>query len=222
MFSSTLIALALSASAMANVFITSPTAAMSFTAGQDATITWQDDGKSPSLKDFGPAKISIYAGNSIQQTSLKTLSESTDVSTTSSLTFKPDASIGPNSNEYFIRIESLALKDAAAPQFPALAFSAKYQMSGMTGAFSKEVSDQIAGQSTAPLQGATAAPSGSGSPSGSASPTKSNSGSATPSGSKASTSAKPTESEGAAVSSLRASAGMVMAGAGAVAALALF
>ncbi|PPR07827.1 hypothetical protein CVT24_003104, partial [Panaeolus cyanescens] len=89
-------------------------------------------------------------------TSLQTINASIDVSTESQLTFTVDPSIGPDSGEYFIRFESLNLKDADAPQFPALAFSAKFTLNQMTGTFSDAVKAQIAGQSTAPLAGATA------------------------------------------------------------------
>lgn len=160
MFSKSLVLLALSASAFATVYTTSPTASSTFTGGQQATISWQDDGKTPALKDFGPAKVSIYAGNAQQQTLLQTIIASVDVSTTQSIQFTPDSSIGPNSGEYFIRFESISLKDATAPQYPALAFSSKFTMSGMTGTFSQAVLGQIQGQSTAPLAGATAAPTG--------------------------------------------------------------
>jgi hypothetical protein len=158
MFTTPFVLLALSAGAFANVFITSPVASSTFTGNQQATISWQDDGAQPSLKDFGPAKVSIYAGNAQQQTLLQSISPSVDVSTTSSVKFTVDPSIGPNSNEYFVRIESLSLKDAKNPQYPALAFSAKFTMNSMTGTFSQEVQAQIAGQSTAPLAGATSAP----------------------------------------------------------------
>ncbi|KAG5331664.1 hypothetical protein C0989_007612 [Termitomyces sp. Mn162] len=148
MFFKSLTLLALSASALGNVFITSPTASTTFVAGQQATINWQDDGMTPSLKDFGPAKVSVYAGNAQQQTSLQLVIPSVDVSTTQSIQFTPDP---------FIRVESLNLKDSAAPQYPALAFSAKFTLNGMTGTFSNAVIDQINGQSTAPLAGATSA-----------------------------------------------------------------
>jgi len=158
MFITPFILLALSASALANVFITSPVASSTFTGSKQATISWQDDGTQPSLTSFGPAKVSIYAGNAQQQTLLQTIVPSVGVSTTSSVQFTVDPSIGPNSNEYFIRVESLGLKDAKSPQYPALAFSAKFTINGMTGVFSQAILAQIAGQSTAPLAGATSAP----------------------------------------------------------------
>ncbi|KIM41567.1 hypothetical protein M413DRAFT_445540 [Hebeloma cylindrosporum] len=151
MFSKVLVTLAIASSAFATVFVTAPVASTTYSGGKPAVVTWQDSGSAPSLKDFGPSKISIYVGNAQQQTSLQTLNESVDVSTTNSINFTPDASIGPNGNEYFIRFESLSLKDAAQPQFPALAFSAKFTLDSMTGVFSAAILSQISGQSTAPL-----------------------------------------------------------------------
>lgn len=46
---------------------------------------------------MGPCKISIYVGNSQQQTSLQLISPSTNVSNISSVQFTPDPTIGPNS-----------------------------------------------------------------------------------------------------------------------------
>ncbi|KAJ7783008.1 hypothetical protein B0H16DRAFT_1297813, partial [Mycena metata] len=135
------------------VQFTSPTQAISFTGGQQANITWIDDGAAPTLAQFGLAKASIYAGNSAQQTSLQTISESIDVTNPMFLVFTPDASIGPNSDQYFIRFDSLALKDTANPAIPALAFSHTFTMSAMTGVFNAEVLSEISGQSTAPIGG---------------------------------------------------------------------
>ncbi|KAJ7481707.1 hypothetical protein FB451DRAFT_1236907 [Mycena latifolia] len=154
--SSVVITLGLASSAFAGVFFTAPTATIGFVGGQPANITWQEDNVAPLLSDFGLAKASIYTGNSISQTSLQLISASIDVSTLS-LPFTPDASIGPDATEYFIRFESLSLKDASDPSIPALAFSHVFTMSGMTGAFSAEVQSQIDGQSTAPIGGTAAA-----------------------------------------------------------------
>jgi len=160
MFSSTFVVLALSASALANVFVTAPVSSTTFAAGKPNTVSWQDNGQQPTLQAFGPAIVSIYAGNSQQQTLLQTISPNVDVSKTQSVIFTPDPAIGPNANQYFIRFESIGLKDAAQPQYPALAFSAKFTMSGMTGTFNASVQAQINGQSTAPI-GGTVAPSSS-------------------------------------------------------------
>jgi len=157
---SALLVLALASSVQATVSVTAPVAATSLTGGQPSSITWQDNNVAPSLKDFGPAKISIYTGNAQQQTLLQDITDSLDVSTTNTLPFTPDPTIGPDSSQYFIRFESLSLKDATNPQFPALAFSAKFTLGGMSGQFSPEVQAQIDGQSTAPLAGGASTPAG--------------------------------------------------------------
>ncbi|EPQ51813.1 hypothetical protein GLOTRDRAFT_48439 [Gloeophyllum trabeum ATCC 11539] len=160
MFASSFAALALAAlapSALATVYTTSPVGGTTWTAGQQATISWQDDGSQPSLASFGASKVSIYVGNAIQQTMLQPITGNVDVSTTSSIVFTPDGSIGPDGSDYFVRFESLNLKDSTNPQYPALAFSAKFTMKGMTGTFNSTVQAQIDGASTAPLAQPTAA-----------------------------------------------------------------
>jgi len=195
MFAKAFIVVALASASLAKIFTTAPVASTTYSGGKEAQIRWQDDGSAPSLKDFGPAKISIYVGNQLQQTSLQLINGSVDVSTESQLTFTVDPTIGPNSGEYFIRFESLGLKDPDAPQFPALAFSAKFTLDSMTGNFSDAVKAQIAGQSTAPLGGAAA----SSTPAPGASSTKPTSASSSAATTKASTTASPSPSNGAAL-----------------------
>ncbi|KAF8624699.1 hypothetical protein AX17_007030 [Amanita inopinata Kibby_2008] len=160
MFAKAFVLVSLAVSALGNVYITSPTGSTTFTGGQQATINWQDDGTAPNLQQFGLAKISIYVGNAITQTPLQLISDNVDVSKTSNLQFVPNPSIGPNSNDYFIRVESLNLKDPKNPQYPALAFSSKFTLSGMSGQFNASIQSEIAGQSTAPIGGSTAAAAG--------------------------------------------------------------
>jgi len=156
--SSAVVTLAIASSAFAALFVTAPTEAISFAAGQLSNITWMDDGSEPSLSSFGLAKVSVYAGNSRDQTMLQPIADSVDVSNPLFLAFTPDASIGPSATQYFIRFESLGLKDAADPSIPALAFSHVFTLSGMTGTFNAVVQSEIDGQSTAPF-GGSAAPS---------------------------------------------------------------
>eukprot|EP00914_Ancora_sagittata_P001374 GHVO01003605.1.p1 GENE.GHVO01003605.1~~GHVO01003605.1.p1 ORF type:complete len:221 (-),score=20.05 GHVO01003605.1:192-854(-) len=155
MFSTIVLLSALVSSAFATVFITSPTATSTFTAGQNSTISWIDNSASPSLAQWGNAKVSIFTGNSNQQTLLQQVTASVNVATTSSIEFTPNANIGPNGNEYFIRIESLTLKDANNTQYPQMSFSALFKMASMTGTFNSSVQAQIDGQSTAPIGGST-------------------------------------------------------------------
>ncbi|KAI0363980.1 hypothetical protein BV20DRAFT_957199 [Pilatotrama ljubarskyi] len=161
MFASAAVLLLAAASpAFANLFITSPVGSTTWAAGQSQTISWKDDGASPSLAQLGPCKVSVYVGSQTQQTLIQEIVPSVDVSTTSSIVFTPDASKGENGAFYFIRVESLGLKDATNSQFPAEAFSSKYTMTGMTGTFDATVKAQISGAaaSGAPATSAAATP----------------------------------------------------------------
>jgi len=162
MFTKALVIVASISAAFAVPFITQPVASTTFHGGQNATVSWQDNGSNPTLAQYGPCKISIYVGNAQQQTQLQSLNANVDVSKVNSITFTPDPTIGPNSNQYFIRMESLALKDTSQPQYPAMAFSSKFTLDGMTGTFSAAISSQISGQSTAPLASPTGTNSGTG------------------------------------------------------------
>jgi len=156
MFTTPFIFLTLCASALATVYTTKPVASTVYTGGVQAVVSWIDDGTPPTLAQFGNATISVYVGNAQQQTSLQTIVLSLDVSAIQTISFVPNPAMGPNSNEYFIRFQSLNAMDPADPQYPALAFSSKFTLDGMTGTFSAAIQDEIDGQSTAPLFGATA------------------------------------------------------------------
>jgi len=161
MFAKVAIVSALVSSAFATVFITSPVATTTFTAGQTAAITWQESNAAPLLAAWGNASVAIYAGNANQQTLLQLITPSINVSATNTISFTPDATIGPNGANYFIRIQSLTLTDNSTQKYPVMSFSALYSMASMTGTFNSTVSAEIAGQSTAPIGGSssTAAPS---------------------------------------------------------------
>ena len=90
MFSSAVVLLAAVAPAFATVFVrltlvltclermsssfapqvTSPVASSNWAANQQQTISWKDDGQTPSLQEFGVSKVSVYVGNQQQQVSL--------------------------------------------------------------------------------------------------------------------------------------------------------
>jgi len=155
MFSKTLylslaVAAAVAPQALATIFITSPVATTTCTAGQPCSVQWDDNGVPPSLAQVGPCSIGIYAGSVTQQTLLQMISPSLDVSTTASVSFNPDPSIGPNTNIYFIKFISAGLKDTAVPTAPYEQFSAKFTLAGMTGTFNSTVAAEVAGQSVAP------------------------------------------------------------------------
>ncbi|KAI0657598.1 hypothetical protein C8Q70DRAFT_1002719 [Cubamyces menziesii] len=144
MFASAVVLLVAAASpALGNLFMTSPVASTSWAAGQQQTISWKDDGSSPSLADLGECSISVYVGSQTQQTLIQAIATNVNVATTSSVVFTPDASTGENGAYYFIRVESASFKDPNNPQYPAEAFSSKYTMTGMTGTFDATVKAQI-------------------------------------------------------------------------------
>jgi cobalamin biosynthesis Mg chelatase CobN len=148
------------------------------------------------------------------------------MATTSELIFCPMVvvTVVPNARHSFIRVESLGLKDAKNPQFPAEAFSAKFayafmlltvanallitslnSLSSMTGTFNATVQAQVDGASTAPIGGSappTSSTSGASSQTSQtshAASTTSTSGSASHSGSASATGsgAKPSTTSGA-------------------------
>lgn len=138
-------AVALASQASAEIFITEPVASTQCAAGTPCNVRWNDDGAAPVLATIGRCRISLYTGGAQQQTFLQEISADLDVSTNSFVTYTPNASVGENGNMYFIRFESLALKQTANPAFPYQSFSAKFTLNGMTGKFSPEVGAQISG-----------------------------------------------------------------------------
>jgi len=191
MFSKALLISSLVSVAFASVSVTTPVASTVDSGGKSAQVVWMDDGAPPTLQAFGNSTISIYTGNSIQQTNLQVLSNGTDVSAVSSITFTPDPTIGPNSDKYFIRFESISNRNATTGAFYE-AFSAQFTLDSMTGTFSASVSAEIAGLSTAPLGAQTS--SGSASPSSSSAPSLTT---GKPSSASSSTSATAKPSSGA-------------------------
>jgi hypothetical protein len=80
--------------------MTSPTASTTCHGGQTCQIAWKEDDANtpPLLAQWGTATISIYVGNVKQQTELQRIQSGVNVATVGSVTFTPDASIGPNSD----------------------------------------------------------------------------------------------------------------------------
>ncbi|KAH8112276.1 hypothetical protein DFH11DRAFT_518003 [Phellopilus nigrolimitatus] len=158
MFAFAVLLISLAASSMANIYVTSPVAGTTCSGGSTCSINWQDDGVTPSLANFGNAKVSVSIGGNTQQAVVQSISPSVNVATTSSIQFTVDPSIGANSNGYFIRFESLALKDSTNPSFPATGFSAKFTLNSMTGTFNSTMQALIdAGTTSAASPSSTSA-----------------------------------------------------------------
>ena len=47
--------------------MTAPVASTQWQAGQQQTINWIDDGKTPNLQSFGASTVGLFVGNAIQQ-----------------------------------------------------------------------------------------------------------------------------------------------------------
>ncbi|KIJ37053.1 hypothetical protein M422DRAFT_781919 [Sphaerobolus stellatus SS14] len=126
---STFVALSiLAGQAFAGVFMTNPTASTTAVGGTAFTINWQDDNKTPTLASIGPVEVGIFVGNVIQQTEVFQINASVDVSKVSSLSFTIPTTIGPNSNNYFVRMTSLALPSPEDAKFKYQSFSSKFQL----------------------------------------------------------------------------------------------
>jgi len=212
------IAAALAPAVLATPFFTSPVATTTCQAGQVCTITWQDDGKAPSLAEYGDCQIGVYAGSQQQQSLMQAVAPA-NAQTTGSITFIPDPNMGENSGAYFIKMISVNLADPAMPQYKATAYSAMFTLTGMTGKFNTTVQAQIAG--SAASSGAASASAPAVTPAGSSSAPASSS-TARPSSttSRASSSASASPSPAANSANSVAVAGMGMFGATVLAALA--
>ncbi|TFY50144.1 hypothetical protein EVJ58_g11168, partial [Rhodofomes roseus] len=128
--------------ALGKLYVTAPVDGTTWTAGQNQTISWKDDGSDPALTKFGKASVGIY-------TRVQNIVSSVDVATTESIVFTPDPTVGANGDYYFIRFQSLSLKDANNSAFPAEAFSATFTMTGMTGSFNASEHPELGSMATA-------------------------------------------------------------------------
>jgi hypothetical protein len=139
-----LVAGALVSQTAATIYVTEPVASTICTAGTPCNIRWNDDGNAPVLATIGICNIELCVGSQFQQTCLQTASQA-DVSTNAYVTYLPNAAVGPNGSDYFIKFTSLNYKDPATPTIPYTSYSAKFTLNGMTGTFNSTVQAQISG-----------------------------------------------------------------------------
>ncbi|KAF9029556.1 hypothetical protein BDZ89DRAFT_1065341 [Hymenopellis radicata] len=141
--------LALVSTVVADVYITFPVSGSSMSGGSPYNLTWMDDGAGTyALSDFGAAQFSIAVGGTSEQVCFYVVDSrhwsDIDVSTTSMFEFTVDASIGGDSDGYFIRVDSNNLTDSDNNGYAMQSFSAKYTMDGMTGTFNSTMEALIA------------------------------------------------------------------------------
>ncbi|KPV75142.1 uncharacterized protein RHOBADRAFT_1161, partial [Rhodotorula graminis WP1] len=144
-----LVALALSAAptVLANPYIYKPVDASHYRAGDSFTVSWRDNGEAPLSSAYGQTTVSLYTGSSTVQTQLASLGTVADPGTETEVLITIDPTWGPDSDDYFIRIESVAGVDAAGA--PLQAFSARFALSQMTGTWSGAASAALAGSPVA-------------------------------------------------------------------------
>ncbi|GAA5916971.1 hypothetical protein JCM8208_003227 [Rhodotorula glutinis] len=144
-----LVALALSTATtvLANPYIYKPVEASHYSAGDSFTISWRDNGEAPLSSAYGQTTVALYTGTSTVQTQLASLGTVADPSVETEVLITIDPTWGPDSDSYFIRIQSVEGVDEAGA--PLQAFSARFALSQMTGTWSGAASAALAGSPVA-------------------------------------------------------------------------
>ncbi|PWN38251.1 uncharacterized protein FA14DRAFT_159903 [Meira miltonrushii] len=123
--------------ASASPAFTSPVASTSAEGGGKLQIKWMDDGKSPKYdaQNWGNSTLYLAAGSQNVQYKLQKL-----VSNLSSNrhggSWTVDKTIGPSGKYYFIRMEGSKTDSSGNP---VMAFSARFELKGMSGQFNSTV-----------------------------------------------------------------------------------
>jgi len=142
---------------LAGPYFTSPVGGTTCVAGQQCTVSWQDDNIAPLLAAFGDCTLAVYTGSQDQQALMQTIAPA-NAASTGSVVFTPDATVGENSSSYFIKMISVNTPDPTNAQYKATAYSAMFTLTGMTGTFSDAVKAQIAGTAASSGAVGSAAP----------------------------------------------------------------
>lgn len=116
---------------LANLYITAPVASTVCNAGQPCQVAWNDDGTTPALGTIGACTVGLYVGSQQTQILLQNLGD-VNVVQQATAVFTPDATVGGNSNLYFLRFTATNYN---VGQYPYEGFSAKFTLAGMTGTF---------------------------------------------------------------------------------------
>jgi len=117
--------------ALANLYITSPVASTTCTAGQACAVSWNDDGTTPALGTIGACTVALFVGSQQTQIQLQSLGD-VDVVQQATASFIPDPTVGGDSDLYFLRFTATNYMVGA---YPYEGFSAKFTLTGMTGTF---------------------------------------------------------------------------------------
>ncbi|KAF8452659.1 hypothetical protein L210DRAFT_3639144 [Boletus edulis BED1] len=151
MYSIVSLVLLLASVVHASVYVTNPVQSSSCSGGQACTVQWVDNGQAPLLSDIGECDVALYYGNYMMVQSLP----SVNVATTSSFTFTPNPSAGPN-GQYYLVFTNSAINYSS--------FSGSFALTGLTG------TTPGGGSSTTASTSATRTSSGSSTSAGSSTP----------------------------------------------------
>ncbi|EGG12022.1 uncharacterized protein MELLADRAFT_89211 [Melampsora larici-populina 98AG31] len=116
-------------SSHASLFITSPVQSTNCVGGKPCLLTWTNDKALPELSAYGTMNVGLWTGSETQQIELIKLGH-IDPKESSTMNVIIPPKTGPNGNQYFIRMDQ-AVPDH--PGDPYQAFSAHFDLSGMTG-----------------------------------------------------------------------------------------
>ncbi|PPR04357.1 hypothetical protein CVT26_004225 [Gymnopilus dilepis] len=136
--------------ARAGLFIIQPSAGSVCKANQECTITWVDDGIRPLVSDIGVSTVGLYTGKQQLVQSITPI----NVAAQHSVTFKPIAAAGPNSDAYYIAI--ISTKFEGNDSIPYSAYSPFFTLTGMTGSFASPLPEAT---STIPIPSSLTRPS---------------------------------------------------------------
>ncbi|SJX61949.1 uncharacterized protein SRS1_12933 [Sporisorium reilianum f. sp. reilianum] len=156
------LALAAVDAAVSTIMVTKPVASTTGHGGKRLDIAWNDDGKTPTHRDWGRVNIYLATGSRDVQFKLQTLDTNVSYNQGGG-SYRIDPTAGPNGGYYFLRFEGT---NTTTNAIPAMAFSARFTLDQMTGKFNQTIMSTLQGASgTAQLTAAAVAATTSSSPS---------------------------------------------------------
>ncbi|UZJ57171.1 hypothetical protein CBS101457_006491 [Exobasidium rhododendri] len=144
---------------LSTAVLTAPVASTTTIGGSSLKLKWSDNGVAPELSSaWGGVNIFLAAGGESTQYKLQQLASNISTKTTHG-SYIVDQSIGPDGQYYFIRMEGTETNSSG---IPAMSFSARFTLTGMTGTFNSTVlaaAESKEGTSTSSSTAATSAKS---------------------------------------------------------------
>ncbi|PWN91975.1 hypothetical protein FA10DRAFT_259247 [Acaromyces ingoldii] len=189
--------------------ITNPVSSTKGKGGKKLSVVWNDDGKSPKISDWGGVNVFLAVGSQNVQYKLQQLGSNLPVTQTKG-SWKVDPSIGANSKSYFIRMEGTKLGSDGNPP---MAFSARFELSNMSGQFNSTVQNAANGKEGAAPSSSTTGSSGSSSTSSASSSSTSSTGLSGAASSSKSSSASSSSSTTSGVAPIYLNSALVTVGA---------